>query len=707
MNFSWDKIPVARILLPFLAGLLLNIIWGCYHFVLLPILLLLFFLFFVLNRFPRLHTRHFVRWLNNGIPFLFCFLLGMILCQLHQSHLHPNHFGHFLSDYNYAQVMINEPLIEKKNSYKAEVKVLNLLTDENEKMQSVCGEAILYFDKSSQSTNLHYGDVLWINNNLKATIAPKNPFEFNYQKYLAYQNIYHQAYVRHDEYLFNGQNKGYFTLAFVYRLRNYLLKVIQENISGREEVAIASALTLGYRHLLEDDMVKTYSETGAMHVLAVSGLHVGIMFMVLNFFFRFLDKRGKGGRWIKFGLIMSGIWLFAFVTGLPPSVCRAAVMFSFLAFGMALGRKGNIYNVIAASALALLIYNPFMITYVGFQLSYLAVLSIIFFQPKLYRLWDIENWLGDKVWQLTTVSAAAQLGTMPITLYYFHQFPVYFFLSNLVVIPFATFILSGCMLMYALSFLPLIPQLLGKVLYYIIHIQNYLLNSLQSLPFSVLKGLSISFWESMLLYAVILLITFFFLYNRPKYLKWALGVLIVIAGGLTVQKFFIHQQNQFNVYHINKGTAIEFVSSRQSFLIADTIAAQTQKQSFHISPNQIQSGIHQVLPVSFELFTSKESDFQNKDLLLDFPFIQFRDKRILLLTPDTRLEELTGMEFDYIIFSQSPFVKWEQLKNISFRQIIFDTSNRYNSLNFWKKSCRGSGYDCYDVRKNGAFVLKW
>ncbi|NJO90405.1 MAG: ComEC/Rec2 family competence protein, partial [Chloroflexia bacterium] len=236
-----------------------------------------------------------------------------------------------------------------------------------------------------------------------------------------------------------------------YDLRSSILSVYQSSGIQGDEFAILAALTLGVKDYLSDEIVEAYSDSGAMHVLAVSGLHVGILMAMLNMIFSFFWKRKKL-LVLKSIIILVFLWLFALITGLAPSVTRSALMFSFFILSKNSGKRPSSYNSLAAAAFIILLFNPNALFHVGFQLSFLAVISILLFQQKLYRTIDIKNKYLDYFWQLTTVSLAAQIGTTPISIFYFHQFPIYALLTNIIVIPAAAIILNAVILLLIANF---------------------------------------------------------------------------------------------------------------------------------------------------------------------------------------------------------------------------------------------------------------
>ena len=246
-------------------------------------------------------------------------------------------------------------------------------------------------------------------------------------------------------------------------MRDKLLNILKENGLKNNELAVASALILGYKDDLGEELKHSYSSAGATHVLAVSGLHVGIIFLVLNFLLNILDKNDRF-KISKAILLICFLWAYATITGLSPSVVRAATMFSFVTIGKSFGKSSSIYNTLCASAFVLLVYNPYLIMEVGFQLSYLAVVGIVYFQSIIYKWIYVKNKFLKYIWMITSVSIAAQLTTFPLGLLYLHQSPTYLFASNLFVIPGAMLIIGLGILLFITSWIPLISGGIGWLL---------------------------------------------------------------------------------------------------------------------------------------------------------------------------------------------------------------------------------------------------
>ncbi|MFK7906847.1 MAG: ComEC/Rec2 family competence protein [Chitinophagales bacterium] len=714
MIFNWEAVPLLRNLLPFVMGILLftnfdpQIKLSSTHLTATLTCCLIALLFL---RSYKLKYRY--RWFFGMIAAFLLIIMGFVRTEQSTEILKKDHFSHFLQDSTYVLMQIEAPIEEKDKTFKAEVKVLEL----NHKNQThkVRGKALVYFQKSEMVKTLKYGDMVLTNSSFRRLEGAKNPHAFDYAAYMQNLQVYHQSYVRSEQWQKTGRNNAHPFYQKIYQARAYFLQMITDKVGTSSEIGVASAILLGYKANLNDEVRSTYANTGAMHILAVSGLHVGIIFILINRLLFFLEKIHKRGRILKFILVLSGIWIYAFITGLPPSVSRATAMFSIFAIGELFNRKAFSFNALAASAIVLLCYNPYMIKMLGFQLSYAAVASIMWLQRPIYRLFTTNNLLLDYIWKISSVSIAAQLGTVPISVYYFHQFPSYFWLSNLVVIPAAGFILMIGVALFLLGSMPYIGSFLGDFLGLILKgLINSVYTSLQwiqILPYSVIEGLVITDLQFWFLYGGMVGLVFFLVFNHFKYLQWTLTILLLMSSTYAWQQFLLVKQKQMVVYHIPKDSAIEFVNSNESHLIGNEALLkekENDKFQYNIAPNQLMSSIEAIQHLTLSSIDTRQINESN--IRFEPPFIQFHDKKILLLDDKTpipsNLEE--KVQVDYLILTQNARLNLPKaLSWLETEKVIFDVSNSYKKTNRWKSACELHGLNCHDVREKGAFVANF
>ncbi len=692
MNF-WNPLPLFRLLIPLILGVFCSIFLSVDSEIFTPLLAFFFLLFLLMIFFKRTTNKYRNRWMFGFSVYLLLFAFSLFITAHYQNIDKENHFSNFESDYCIAK--LSEDAIEKEKSVKIEVEVIAVQKDSF--IQNTIGNAILYLEKDTNAINLQYGDQIVVKSNWKAIDGPTNPAQFDYKKFLANSDIFHQQYLTNMHWKMFEKQKGFSVRATAFLWQKHLLDVLKSHHFEQQELAVSSALLLGYKDMLDRDTILTYSSSGAMHVLAVSGLHVGIIYLVLSSLLFFFDKI-KCGNYMKAFLLVLALWAYAFLTGLSPSVLRAATMFSFVTIGSSLKRQTNIYNTLAASAFVLILYNPYIILKVGFQLSYLAVLGIVYLQPKLYNLYRTSNWLLDKIWVITTVSIAAQLATFPLGMYYFHQFPNYFLLSNLFVIPLATFIINGGILLFVVSTIPIIPNYIAWVVNKMLLFLNFSVEWVDSLPFSLTLGISISAFETLLIYLLILLFIPAIVNQNFRNIKIALLLTVFLLSYQIYEKMNMQKQSYFIVYDVPGERAIDFVDGDKNYFLADEDLVNDQsKMRFHIMHYRWERRVQESTLIS-TIFTSKS-------YLKRENYIQFQDKKILLVDENfKKSENISEIQFDFVVISDKVKV---DLENINCRKLIIDSSVSYYKQEQIKKECHKWSIPFYNVSTDGAYLFEF
>ncbi|MCF8358180.1 MAG: ComEC/Rec2 family competence protein [Prolixibacteraceae bacterium] len=513
----FEQIPFLRFALSFLSGILLHSLLkpdgNRFLFVLIPLFAATFFF---LKKAGKLNPYSY--WFSV-IFFLLFAALGFTYSHFHNKTLFSNNFP---VDTKYTGIIL-EKAPSTKNRYKYVVNINTAL--KNGATKKFNEKVLVYVSDSVSNSKLEPGSGITFRAKFYEISTNYNPGEFNYKRFMKRKGIRFQTYL-HKE-IKTVPNARFSLKTKALKIRSQLLELYREyGISG-DEFSVLAALTLGDKHYLDNEIKDSFAASGAMHVLAVSGLHVGIIYLIIVFLFRPL-KRIKQIRLIKILIIIGLLWGYAFITGLSPSVLRSCTMFSFIVIGENLKRRSNIYNTLAVSAFVIMLINPNIVFEVGFQLSYMAVFSIVFFQPRLANLLRPKNRLLKYLWELFTVSVAAQLGTSLISIYYFHQFPTYFWLSNFIVIPAAGILLYLAVSFFIFSFLPLIPALIAMVLQFVTGILNGAVGFIESLPASTISGLWISPTTIIICYLILFFFTDFLITHNFRNIIWLLGCMFVL-----------------------------------------------------------------------------------------------------------------------------------------------------------------------------------
>ena len=366
------------------------------------------------------------------------------------------------------------------------------------------------------------GTVILFKPQVSPILNKGNPGEFDAEKYWKTKGVSDIVFLRNNQFLPLDKNQT--DEPFFDRLRGYLKHQLTTRLSA-DASGLAAALSLGDKGGLNQEIRENFSNAGAMHVLAVSGLHVGILLGIVQWIFfqvKFLRRKNV---YVLCAIVI--LWFFALLTGLAPSVFRATVMFSVLGFGQLLGKRFFSLNALLVSALFLLMLDAKMLFDIGFQLSYLALLGITFFFQPISNLWIIKNKWLNKLWEGTALGLAAQIGTIPVSLYYFHQFPNYFILTNLGLILVSGIALGSVLLFFVISKIPILSDILVQVMEVIFTSMKWFVKGIDQLPFSVARGFSLSLWEMLLAYGAIAFLIY--AYQTEKIRLWYASLIVAFA----------------------------------------------------------------------------------------------------------------------------------------------------------------------------------
>jgi len=444
-----------------------------------------------------------------------------------------------------------------------------------------------------------------------------------------------------------------------------------------------------------------------MHILSVSGLHVAVIYIIIDSLLKFMNKKRKLFI-LKSVIVIAFIWLFALIAGLAPSVFRSALMLSLVVLGKLLKKNSNTYNIIFSSAFVLLLINPYNLFDVGFLLSYLAVLSIVYFQPYIYKLLVFENWFLDKIWALLSVSFAAQLGTMPVGFYYFHQFPNYFFITNVVAIPLSSMILYLAVFLLFISFVPFLAKFVAFLLK--INLKLFLgsLDFIDKIPYSVSTDIYITPLQVFIMYAIIISIFTFFVYNRKQLLYLFLTSILIFVSINLINKIINTKNKEFIVYNTRKDLILNIIDGKNNIIISDTSVFSDGKViKFSIKPYWITRQVKN--PQKINIDSAFGNIFQNKNCFLKNSFFQVENKRFILLNNTNILKNQTDKKIalDYVILSQNVYLDIAELSNFfEYKTIVFDGSNKSWRILKWKEQCKELNINYFDITTQGAFFVK-
>lgn len=681
----WSKSPAVRFLLPLMSGIILQ--WYLQieiSFLLTPAIILLILLV-VYNALQVLKRFRFKTVNGITIQLLFLFI-GALLVWKNDIRNDSDWFGSHYSIRDYLKVTLEEPLVEKPNSFKA-VAAVNSLYNTGIKKPSE-GKLIIYFKKDSSLASLVYGSQLLIHRPVAPIQNSGNPGGFDYKRFCLFDDgISHQVYLTSEDYTqLPGSDQTYLK-SLLFTSRKNTIDILKKHIQGEKEQGLAEALLIGYKNDLDKNLLQAYSNTGVVHIIAISGLHLALIYGLLVFATRLMGR--KKLYWLRICIILLGIWLFTLLAGAQPSVLRAAVMFSFIGLGELLGRKTSIYNSLALSAFVLLCINPFFLWDVGFQLSYAAVLSIVAFFKPIYNWFYFKNKIVDSIWKLNAVTIAAQLFTLPISIYHFHQFPLLFLVTNMVAVPLSSIILVAEIILCLFSFLSPLANAIGALITSMISFMNDYIEGLDRLPIAVWDGISIDVIQAILLTAIIITAAYWLMEKHKTAALATVCFLCLFLASKAIDDYTTSSQHKLLVYNIPKHQAVDIIyANNYLFRGDDDVINDPFIKNFHLKPTR----------VSFQLDEGKRTNSNAFRIL---------NKNILILdTTFLFTSSHSPLPLDILILSRNPKLYIREItKTFSVKQVVADGSVPAWKASLWKKDCDSLRIPFHYVTESGAFVM--
>lgn len=588
-----------------------------------------------------------------------------------------NHYTKFLKQENNSVLSINQVLKPSKNylKYEAEVRQIN--------RQTTRGKLLLNIKKDSLNSPLKVGEFVYTNADIIEVEDAKNPFQFSYKNYLAQNQIYNQIFATSDE-LSLLKFKSHSVKVLASQIRNKIIFEFKKQGLKGNELEVVKALLLGERTELDTELRQSYANAGAIHILAISGLHIGIIMLLISFVLKPLESL-KNGKTIKLILLVVTLWFYALIAGLSPSVVRATTMFTAISFGIFINRKTAILNTLALSALILLLINPLYLFDVGFKMSYLAVLAIVLIQPIIANLWHPKFKIVNYFWQLLSVSTAAQLGVVPLSLYYFHQFPGLFFLTNMVILPFLGIILGLGLLFMLLAYFGLLPEIFIEGYHYIIYFLNQFIIWIAQQEAFLFKNISFSLL--MMITSYLIIISVFYWINQKTFYRSVLVFLAILSLQLVFiyQKYQTSKTNEFIVFNNYKTPLISLKNGDN----LDVLFAPDSLENFTLI----------AFKIGAQIKTSKIIKDRQNLLLIN-------GKAILIVDKLGVFEPLK--QIDMVVLTESSKVNLDRLiSQLNPKLIIADGSNYKSLITLWQNTCKQRKISFYNTAEQGAYIYNF
>jgi competence protein ComEC len=636
-----------------------------------PVLVLLFLLGMLF-----VFRNKILRALNIFLLFVF---LGICTVYFTNDTNYEAYYQHKITKNSYALLTISKVLKEGRYAYKyiAQVSQIDGVPSR--------GTVLLNLEKDSLKTTLQVDDYILLSANFKPIKSPLNPHQFNYKQYLARQGIHQQVFLKKESYKSLGKRRS--SLGGISAIiRAKINAALQKHAFSENTLAIMNALLLGQRQDITNELRNDYANAGAIHILAVSGLHVGILLLLLNFLFKPIE-RIQHGKLIKMFLVVGLLWCFALIAGGSASVVRAVTMFSFVAVGLSVKRRKTITFSLISSAFLLLLVKPMFLFDVGFQLSYLAVFGIVWVQPKLANLFNCKYWIFRKIWSLCSVSIAAQMGVLPLSLYYFHQFPGLFFLSNVLIIPFLGAILMGGILVIILSLSNMLPNFIAVFYNGIIEVLNGLIHWISSKEAFLFQGISMSFLMMLVSYLFMIALFQVCVKFNAKNMRYCLLSLLLFQGGLLFENVQFSNKKEFIIFHVPRKSIYGVRKGKALFL--------KTKQDTDSWQEIIQIENYRV---------GEQLNFVERQPATNYFKIGNQD---FLIVDSLGVYQVKGLKNPIVLLQNSPKINSTRLlQTLNPKQLIADGNNYTSYVKKWRSICDINGIPFHDTGAQGAYILK-
>ncbi|MBE8719504.1 ComEC/Rec2 family competence protein [Sphingobacterium pedocola] len=687
IDFSIRKMPFLKIVIPYGVGIAISQIlsWNAVRYSVLCTILILTIVCFVTAFFLR--ERNVFRRMYVLMFYCFSFLIGIWQIVSELPNLKQTHFSRYVSS-QLEGIIVDEPVVRQK-TIRFPLSVRNLI----EKDRYVAAEGkimVTVLRDSLRDQAFKYGDHIAISNTVNAIDPPYNPEEFDYKAYLQNRNIWYQSLVQKDDYVFLGGNSGNRIISFALRLREKLVSKFNIFIKNDEAYNVAIALIFGSRSQLDATTLEAFTNTGTIHVLSVSGLHVGLVFGLLTFCLGWID-RFPFGRAIRCNIILLCVWAYVILTGMAPPILRAGIMISFFLLSIWIGRKQNALNTLAASAFFILLFEPKYLFDIGFQLSYLAIVGILILYPILKSFYKPSSKYLNWVVEYSYVSLAAQLFTMPAVLYYFGQFPTYFLFGNLFIA------LPSTIIMYVGLGLSMIPFdtvniYLGAILDHIIGFSLEGLKWLDRLPMAVVKGISWNLLQILLAFLMLSFLINALNYRNKKALMGAGVAFFILSSLVSLQVIEKMNYRGIAIYNLRSALGVASIHNGNVVLFSSLDSLNHSTLRYSVLPHLRQYAREEDIK-----FYTIPSDQQHNYVL------STANKKILVL--EHKLSGSDLEDIDAVLWRKNNYnviAEIESRTHPSF--FLFDGSNSDKTLSKIKSQLGENNNSGYFLKNNFAYV---
>lgn len=699
ITIPWHRFPLLRMVIFFLSGIFFS------YFMSFPAWVYLSGAFLSLLYCITCHKLGVGRarqlYVKSIFLLLTFFFLGAARYSAATYSLPSNHYSQYWSKNHKAilQVVIKErPKIRNRARTFVDVQAYS---DSTGLLQPVVGGMVLYFE-ADDSLALSYepGDQVALHAPVSPTLGNTNPYSFDYKTYLHNRGIDYQAFVDDERHFLLARKTLPLWSQLASSFRGKALTIIDTHVDGADEQAVVSAMLLGYRNNISSDLYQSFTDTGVVHVLAVSGLHVGILAGLLLWLLKVVPETSLLLKITKTSIVIIVLTAYALITGAAPAVVRAAFMFGLMLISSFFKDDLNIFNSLSIAALVMLLISPQMAFQASFQFSFLALTSIVFFQPYISGLWEPRHRLVDWAWQLSSVALAAQVLVFPLTIYYFHKFPTYFMISGIVAIPAAVGILYGglAVLLSGLLLPSIVTDWAGILLSSWVKGFNMVIAAINTLPGTVMDGIWFEPITTILLYVLILLLMLFLAFDKQVRMIYAAGwVLLLLTSISGLRRIGTHHQSFITVYDIYNGYSFDYVMGRSVYSFRSPNITD-EKHHFAVYNNRIKHRSATIKALDTVEYFRDQRIVKHKSLLLARNYATF--------ITEGEVPKVDCLPIDLLLVTKAtPHHPDYYLRSLAPDLLVMDSSIGWRDRRKWITAARDRGLMLHQVNRHGSITI--
>lgn len=693
-TWFWERAPFFRILLPFAAGIAVYY-WGWADGVppvwftwsacslLLPLAIII-----------SQKQTSLIRWLTYAIVNVLLFTGGLSVSAFNDVRNNAMWYGHYLRQGATYQARITATPSPREKSWKLQVNLVSV-TDSG-RVTPVMGKAFVYVERSATRMSLNKGDTILLPGKWERLKDAGNPFEFSYATHCAHNNIYYRQWCSAtDVVLFAPQDPSHQPLTD--RAHNWSMRQLSRYLGADKATGLLQAMILGDEINLDEDLRQAYADTGIVHIIAISGGNISVFFVVVAFLLGWIRHRKY--MWVKYAVALPIIWFYVLMAGAQPSAMRAAVMFSILAFGIMMQKNKNGLNQLMAAAFMLLCSEPAWLFSIGFELSFVAVLSILLFFKPVYQLLPITGrkvgrdgpkilkvayGIGDAFGSVVSMSIAAELLVAPLVMFYFNTYPIMFALANVFAFVFMSITLVSGVVLVMVSPLPFLAKPLAAFISVLVKLFGFIVGHLQSAGPESFRFLKISAWQTIVFYIIIAGLTTFILRRKRQGLLVGLTAACVMLASLNIGEWRRLHSRKFIVYNVANTAHIDYMAAGR-YEVMSTDTTQRKKINYAIRPTHI-----------------GWRSWQGNDTIRN-EILDLNGKVVLVLNNAVKGTE--HFPVDYLVLNYDQPDMKRLLHNFTPRVVVASDKFSSRQLKYICYDCSKAGVAVHAVADSGAFVL--